>query len=301
MTTGSSPLARGLHQDRRPGRRLLGIIPARAGFTSTTTSCPASSRDHPRSRGVYEGTTSTKTVPAGSSPLARGLPAGDAQDDGAAGIIPARAGFTTICTWLQDLFQDHPRSRGVYVRDQLRTEEARGSSPLARGLRRRRRNIIPRDGIIPARAGFTYEVCLLSVCCEDHPRSRGVYLLGQLGERISGGSSPLARGLPPASSSKLPHEGIIPARAGFTARAVTSNVTSMDHPRSRGVYSAFDPVDNPGDGSSPLARGLPTRSAAATGGGGIIPARAGFTVCAAWAARGGQDHPRSRGVYRNIP
>ena len=95
-----------------------------------------------------------------------------------------------------------------------------------------------------------------------------------------------------------------------------------DHPRSRGVYSAFDPVDNPGDGSSPLARGLRGRWTARSPGIWIIPARAGFTNVPLWAtpfesiygssplARGllecvtnatqkGLDHPRSRGVYRH--
>ena len=51
---GSSPLARGL-QGRQPCReRLLGIIPARAGFTRRRGSTWQPPTDHPRSRGVYE-------------------------------------------------------------------------------------------------------------------------------------------------------------------------------------------------------------------------------------------------------
>ena len=50
---GSSPLARGL----RPGQvdlpDRLGIIPARAGFTTAESPPSALSADHPRSRGVY--------------------------------------------------------------------------------------------------------------------------------------------------------------------------------------------------------------------------------------------------------
>ena len=52
-STGSSPLARGLH----PGTRLpgapQGIIPARAGFTRMRRGTPSRTPDHPRSRGVY--------------------------------------------------------------------------------------------------------------------------------------------------------------------------------------------------------------------------------------------------------
>ena len=50
-----------------------------------------------------------------------------------------------------------------------------GSSPLARGLRRGSGNVIPRDRIIPARAGFTKLPLPQQIVSEDHPRSRGVY------------------------------------------------------------------------------------------------------------------------------
>ena len=50
---GSSPLARGLHSTGAAGRAKSRIIPARAGFTSSTASSPPRAADHPRSRGVY--------------------------------------------------------------------------------------------------------------------------------------------------------------------------------------------------------------------------------------------------------
>ena len=50
---GSSPLARGLHNDAAVPVDRAGIIPARAGFTLTTTFRWEGSGDHPRSRGVY--------------------------------------------------------------------------------------------------------------------------------------------------------------------------------------------------------------------------------------------------------
>ena len=70
---------------------------------------------------------------------------------------------------------DHPRSRGVYARAEVDKLKSHGSSPLARGLPVRA--VQPRlvDGIIPARAGFTYIDKWMDVKSTDHPRSRGVY------------------------------------------------------------------------------------------------------------------------------
>ena len=193
---GSSPLARGL---REPAGGLLGIpriIPARAGFTPSTTGPGRPGTDHPRSRGVYAASRRSRSRPAGSSPLARGLHQGMTDVHRAARIIPARAGFTSASrphTWRSS---DHPRSRGVYNRMTEPYYEDEGSSPLARGLPVGARGRRGPARIIPARAGFTRG---------HHPRRRA---------RL--GSSPLARGLLPAPPPHGAGDGIIPARAGFT-------------------------------------------------------------------------------------
>ena len=152
--------------------------------------------DHPRSRGVYPREVGAASLTAGSSPLARGLQRPHVQGVGRQGIIPARAGFTPAALERRQQRGDHPRSRGVYPRRALDDMGVTGSSPLARGLRRRG---VRRDlgrGIIPARAGFTI----------GGPGGIG---------RVQG-SSPLARGLRLAPRGP-PHRGrIIPARAGFT-------------------------------------------------------------------------------------
>ena len=92
---GSSPLARGLRSAGDGGDGVAGIIPARAGFTHGRRPGPRQTRDHPRSRGVYAGTTPAARRPRGSSPLARGLLRVDQVHDAGPGIIPARAGFTS--------------------------------------------------------------------------------------------------------------------------------------------------------------------------------------------------------------
>ena len=198
---------------------------------------PATSPDHPRSRGVYHATDTTISPRQGSSPLARGLPGADL--DGLLRQV------------------DHPRSRGVYRPSAPLTGSPGGSSPLARGLPADRRRPRFRS--------------------RDHPRSRGVYTTSPRGRPPRRGSSPLARGLPNAHGTHLRDDGIIPARAGFTRRRGHFRPGRRDHPRSRGVYPGRPPGGRRARGSSPLARGLRDRGGGQGGDGGIIPARAGFT------------------------
>ena len=71
----------------------------------------------------------------------------------------------------------------------------------------------------------------------DHPRSRGVYTMDWSAGVFLMGSSPLARGLRYHARVRVHGCGIIPARAGFTARAAGPGTGTRDHPRSRGVYT----------------------------------------------------------------
>ena len=131
---GSSPLARGLPRRGLRLSRFPRIIPARAGFTTRGRGPPPAPRDHPRSRGVYPGSSRRARCPPdhprsrgvynhtvdvykrlyGSSPLARGLPPYDGAGAFDVRIIPARAGFTHGDVLALRAPWDHPRSRGVY-------------------------------------------------------------------------------------------------------------------------------------------------------------------------------------------
>ena len=173
-------------------------------------------------------------------------------------------------------------------------------------------------GIIPARAGFTEAPGRADGLRADHPRSRGVYRGFLSQKHAQPGSSPLARGLLCLARALRAGDGIIPARAGFTAQWSWFVFPLGDHPRSRGVYPTRPRCRKHPIGSSPLARGLLWRWSYQVSLRGIIPARAGFTRClgpgtdlplgSSPLARGlprenrGQgrrsaDHPRSRGVY----
>ena len=173
---------------------------------------------------------------AGSSPLARGLRLRECLHRQVARIIPARAGFTGTGSLSQLTISDHPRSRGVYWNQHELQQRNRGSSPLARGLLDVHIAGLPRNGIIPARAGFTQDLRGREAPSADHPRSRGVYVV----------STRLCRW----------REGIIPARAGFTGCTQDRATPAQDHPRSRGVYHVPALQVSATKGSSPLARGL---------------------------------------------
>ena len=200
----------------------------------------------------------------------------------------------------------------------MASRDAAGSSPLARGLLNSDHFNIVGDRIIPARAGFTRDISWKNPLAADHPRSRGVYWVLSLVGRPRPGSSPLARGLRRHDGLGPARGGIIPARAGFTRRGIGGRRRRPDHPRSRGVYDGLRVTLNSASGSSPLARGLPPRSAGMGGGSRgssplarglrlsqragqrwrrIIPARAGFTRVTRMFRGPCWDHPRSRGVY----
>ena len=294
---GSSPLARGLLRSAPDSESVWGIIPARAGFTRTASPTPSRGRDHPRSRGVYTATRRRTRQCPGSSPLARGLLVGRGEGFGGGRIIPARAGFTPGRPASQSSPTDHPRSRGVYMNITKTTEPRPGSSPLARGLPPRRTGSRSGRRIIPARAGFTRVSTWRRGSPGDHPRSRGVYEAACWAASPADGSSPLARGLLRWYPLRLVCGRIIPARAGFTTSSSPSSPPGSDHPRSRGVYAAAVGAAGPMEGSSPLARGLLLLQESGRQPRRIIPARAGFTLSAAYPVRRLRDHPRSRGVY----
>ena len=91
---GSSPRVRGLPGTVLRSHRRRRIIPARAGFTSRSSSTRPGRRDHPRACGVYL---------SARRGTARGW-----------WIIPARAGFTRRPPSPTAKGTDHPRACGVY-------------------------------------------------------------------------------------------------------------------------------------------------------------------------------------------
>ena len=111
------------------------------------------------------------------------------------------------------------------------------------------------------------------------------------------GSSPLSRGILGIDGESPEVRGIIPALAGNTCRCPPRRRGSTDHPRSRGEYEVMSIWAVNWAGSSPLSRGIRSRSPAVHPGRGIIPALAGNTEASMASHNHEGDHPRSRGEY----
>ena len=111
------------------------------------------------------------------------------------------------------------------------------------------------------------------------------------------GSSPLSRGILERIVVRRFALRIIPALAGNTSSHSSGSSARADHPRSRGEYWPRALLTLPGQGSSPLSRGIPGCEYPENHRGGIIPALAGNTTDTMECSAPGSDHPRSRGEY----
>ena len=92
------------------------------------------------------------------------------------GLIPARAGNTESLIEVTEDSGAHPRSRGEHKYQVPDSHPEPGSSPLARGTRKRNATQSFLSGLIPARAGNTSGSLWDRVTTEAHPRSRGEHV-----------------------------------------------------------------------------------------------------------------------------
>ena len=235
--TGSSPLARGTPRHREPDRVRIRFIPARAGNTLTAPNRPRPAPVHPRSRGEHlKGMFRERSCP-GSSPLARGTRLRHRGPEHPPRFIPARAG-NTMSTWPDEPSDSvHPRSRGEHWSRMERAHSGFGSSPLARGTRRRARPRLQPRRFIPARAGNTSPASPRRSCAPVHPRSRGEHGCPRTATTTPAGSSPLARGTPQGLHVGAALDRFIPARAGNTRPRRSGAAPIPVHPRSRGEHA----------------------------------------------------------------
>ena len=171
----------------------------------------------------------------------------------------------------------HPRSRGEHSKLRSRKNSQLGSSPLARGTRRKNTTLEEPLRLIPARAGNTSSVTRSQSSSSAHPRSRGEHYRAIVSSPAKSGSSPLARGTPGTSLKSAGSGRLIPARAGNTIWRIRRLTVSSAHPRSRGEHR-IDVAEHGGvTGSSPLARGTLNRLDNPFKDRRLIPARAGNT------------------------
>ena len=187
--------------------------------------------------------------------------------------------------------------RGEHLRGAQAGDLGRGSSPHARGAPSTRATAATVRGIIPACAGSTFEISQNRGEIRDHPRMRGEHEGAMMLERLDMGSSPHARGAHDVVTVAESTVGIIPACAGSTHSRRTPMPSTRDHPRMRGEHSPSSDRSSADVGSSPHARGAPTKTRSTTSCRGIIPACAGSTCCRGRYGTPRGDHPRMRGEH----
>ena len=212
----------------------------------------------------------------GSSPRVRGRHPSCDYRTGAAGLIPASAGQTTLRRVRCRYRGTHPRECGADRRATLGCRWLRGSSPRVRG-RRPAPGVPPvSEGLIPASAGQT----------------------GRLGAQLLDpvGSSPRVRGRREFSVSRNAGQGLIPASAGQTKICRIMGGFLSAHPRECGADRPFPRGTHQRQGSSPRVRGRPSEWNDQFQDLGLIPASAGQTQPSRATPCTATAHPRECGA-----
>ena len=191
---GSSPRVRGKQRHGRGGRRLLRLIPARAGKTRHQPRTPRGRRAHPRACGENTLWVMVSRFAFGSSPRVRGKLSLVLTAGGDRRLIPARAGKTSSRSCTRGSAAAHPRACGENISATASCCFFVGSSPRVRGKRRGGRGGVGARGLIPARAGKTTSMTRRGPVGPAHPRACGENLSRSSLTFVSWGSSPRVRG-----------------------------------------------------------------------------------------------------------
>ena len=210
---------------------------------------------HPRVRGEHSLSTFMFAAIVGSSPRARGTRSNLPRSRRMRRFIPACAGNTTCAASDGSLNSVHPRVRGEHGSGELRGALLGGSSPRARGTRRRPRRLRRSRRFIPACAGNTHPSGLAFTPPSVHPRVRGEHFMSLPSDENTVGSSPRARGTRLRRPTCARTGRFIPACAGNTWRLFRRWSRRSVHPRVRGEHNAASSIALRNAGSSPRARG----------------------------------------------
>ncbi len=151
----------------------------------------------------------------------------------------------------------HPRWRGEHAVNEVESNGAGGSSPLARGTPHTARQQADEARFIPAGAGNTERGKGWTDKAAVHPRWRGEHAIQIATVEIASGSSPLARGTRIRRHTTATWRRFIPAGAGNTPSAFSNLYRITVHPRWRGEHALHAHELTRKCGSSPLARGTP--------------------------------------------
>ena len=216
---GSSPRVRGKRGGGVGVADEVGLIPARAGKTSFPFLSAHRPWAHPRACGENGITLVFALVHRGSSPRVRGKRRVRDVPPRSRGLIPARAGKTSPNPARTPPRQAHPRACGENMTVLESAPSALGSSPRVRGKPLGRLPPPVADRLIPARAGKTLQSGARISDQTAHPRACGENRLQAVSAEALDGSSPRVRGKPITEWESARIRGLIPARAGKTARS----------------------------------------------------------------------------------
>ena len=220
---GSSPLVRGTAEKITIRELVNRFIPARAGNRQSRPRQKRHTAVHPRSCGEQSVAGITSTGTFGSSPLVRGTVNQLHGHAAHVRFIPARAGNSPPCAFLQAAAAVHPRSCGEQHAPDGNSVFDAGSSPLVRGTAESSRIWSQDVRFIPARAGNRsggiIQVALFTV----HPRSCGEQTALMSHLTVNCGSSPLVRGTEAMIKLHILSIRFIPARAGNRLLLLTQN------------------------------------------------------------------------------
>ena len=133
---GSSPPVRGARCRGFGGIRRGGLIPARAGSTHQRPEYGVHGWAHPRPCGEHDFQYRFPAYNSGSSPPVRGAQEHDYSDTYPGGLIPARAGSTSLPSRSQPREGAHPRPCGEHRSLFTHDFGHLGSSPPVRGALR---------------------------------------------------------------------------------------------------------------------------------------------------------------------
>ena len=222
LLSGSSPRVRGKLRPHHWHGDLGRLIPARAGKTPRRRRPPDAGRAHPRACGENVRWTSQADREGGSSPRVRGKLPGAGHHHRRAGLIPARAGKTSVGIPTFPGGEAHPRACGENPQGQVAKFVNQGSSPRVRGKLEPADRVPVGRGLIPARAGKTWGGRALPV--------------------VGGGSSPRVRGKRSPPRRRPISARLIPARAGKTEAVAAAAVGRPAHPRACGENSRKCPT-----------------------------------------------------------
>ena len=151
----------------------LGITPACAGKTESSSSSSRIKQDHPRMCGKDIIPTYPLRGVKGSPPHVRERPTGKGSEDMGFGITPACAGKTFLICSVIIQHQDHPRMCGKDFFSGSRFLRRLGSPPHVRERRCNYSKCIKRCRITPACAGKTSLMAESIREVRDHPRMCG--------------------------------------------------------------------------------------------------------------------------------